>query len=87
MSSCSAAASTYWLDTGDGLLVDASGFVRTIETRQGMQIAALELPIRGWIDRDTLLQSARGVSWKSYTASTSKKVMRVKSVIETGEKR
>lgn len=50
-----------WLDTGTmDSLVDASDFVRTIETRQGMQIAALEeiAYTEGWIDRDTLLQSA-----------------------------
>ena len=46
--------------TGLYFLVDASDFVRTIETRQGMQIAALEeiAYTEGWIDRDTLLQSA-----------------------------
>ena len=50
-----------WLDTGTmDSLVDASDFVRTIETRQGMQIAALEeiAYTEGWIDCDTLLQSA-----------------------------
>ena len=41
-------------------LVDASDFVRTIETRQSTQIAALEeIAYRnGWIDKDTLLKSA-----------------------------
>ena len=50
-----------WLDTGTmDSLVDAADFVRTIETRQGSQIAALEeiAFTEGWIDRDTLLQSA-----------------------------
>lgn len=50
-----------WLDTGTmDSLVDAADFVRTIETRQGMQIAALEEIAynEGWIDRETLLQSA-----------------------------
>ena len=50
-----------WLDTGTmDSLVEAADFVRTIETRQGMQIAALEeiAYTEGWIDRDTLLQSA-----------------------------
>ena len=51
-----------WLDTGTmDSLVDAADFVRTIETRQGSQIAALEeiAFTEGWIDRETLLQSAR----------------------------
>ena len=50
-----------WLDTGTmDSLVDASDFVRTIETRQSSQIAALEeIAYRnGWIDRETLLESA-----------------------------
>ena len=51
-----------WLDTGTmDSLVDAADFVRTIETRQGSQIAALEeiAFTEGWIDRETLLQSAQ----------------------------
>ena len=51
-----------WLDTGTmDSLVDAADFVRTIETRQGSQIAALEEIAfnNGWIDRETLLQSAQ----------------------------
>ena len=51
-----------WLDTGTmNSLVDAADFVRTIETRQGSQIAALEeiAFTEGWIDRETLLQSAQ----------------------------
>ena len=50
-----------WLDTGTmDTLVDAADFVRTIETRQSSQIAALEeIAFRnGWIDRETLLDSA-----------------------------
>ena len=50
-----------WLDTGTmDSLVDAADFVRTIETRQSSQIAALEEIAfhKGWITRDTLLQSA-----------------------------
>lgn len=50
-----------WLDTGtmDSLL-EASDFVRTIETRQSSQISALEeiAYIKGWIDRETLLHAA-----------------------------
>ena len=51
-----------WLDTGTmDSLVDAADFVRTIETRQGSQIAALEeiAFTEGWIDRETQLQSAQ----------------------------
>ena len=50
-----------WLDTGTmDSLVDASDFVRTIETRQSSQISALEeIAYRnGWIDKATLLKSA-----------------------------
>ena len=50
-----------WLDTGTmDSLVDASDFVRMIEARQGMQIAALEeiAYTQGWIDKETLLLSA-----------------------------
>ena len=50
-----------WLDTGTmDSLVDASDFVRTIETRQSSQIAALEeiAYVQGWIDKETLLKSA-----------------------------
>ncbi len=50
-----------WLDTGTmDSLVDASDFVRTIEVRQGAQIAALEeIAYRNeWITREDLLRSA-----------------------------
>ena len=50
-----------WLDTGTmDSLIEASEFVRTIETRQSSQIAALEeiAYTQGWIDRETLLESA-----------------------------
>ena len=48
-----------WLDTGTmDSLVDAADFVRTIETRQSAQIAALEeiAYTKGWIDKETLLR-------------------------------
>ena len=50
-----------WLDTGTmDSLVDAADFVRTIETRQSAQIAALEeiAYSKKWIDEATLCQSA-----------------------------
>ena len=50
-----------WLDTGTmDSLVDAADFVRTIETRQSAQIAALEEIAynKKWIDEATLRQSA-----------------------------
>ena len=50
-----------WLDTGTmDSLMDATNFVQLIEKRQSIKIAALEEIAynRGWIDRDTLLQSA-----------------------------
>ena len=50
-----------WLDTGTmDSLVEAADFVRTIETRQSMQIAALEevAYMQGWIDNATLRRAA-----------------------------
>ena len=58
-----------WLDTGtmDSLL-EASEFVRTIETRQSSQIAALEeiAYIRGWIDEKTLREAAESYGKSPY---------------------
>lgn len=51
-----------WFDTGTmDSLIDAADFVRTIETRQSSQLSALEeIAFRnGWIDKETLLESAR----------------------------
>ena len=49
-----------WFDTGthDSLL-DAANFVRSLETRQHVQLACLEeiALSKGWIDRDTILNS------------------------------
>lgn len=51
-----------WLDTGTmDSLVEAAEFVQMIEKRQGLKISAPEeIAYRnGWINRDTLLKSAR----------------------------
>lgn len=50
-----------WLDTGTmDALSDASEFVRVIEKRQGIQIAAIEeiAYINGWISKEQLLEAA-----------------------------
>ena len=50
-----------WIDAGTmDSLMDASAFIQMIETRQGVQVAALEEIAyhNGWIDRDALLESA-----------------------------
>jgi len=50
-----------WLDTGTVEALYAAGeFVRVLETREGVQISALEeIAYRnGWIDRETLLRAA-----------------------------
>lgn len=60
-----------WLDTGtmDSLL-DASDFIRTLETRQGIQIAALEEIAynKGWIDKEALTASAARYGKSNYGA-------------------
>ena len=51
-----------WLDTGTmDSLVDAADFVRMVEKRQGITISAPEeiAFINGWIDKDTLMKSAK----------------------------
>lgn len=60
-----------WLDTGTvDSLSDASEFVRVIESRQGIQIAALEeiAYINGWITRDKLLEAAKTYEKSNYGA-------------------
>lgn len=50
-----------WLDTGTvESLTEASDYIKTIETRQGLMIAALEeiAYAHKWIDQETLLSSA-----------------------------
>ncbi|MFT9487169.1 MAG: glucose-1-phosphate thymidylyltransferase RfbA [Tepidibacillus sp.] len=51
-----------WLDTGTmDSLVEATEFVQMIEKRQGIKISALEEIAynHGWIDKETLLESAK----------------------------
>ena len=51
-----------WLDTGTvDSLSEASEYVRVTENRQGLKISCLEeiSYINGWIDKETLLESAR----------------------------
>ena len=60
-----------WLDTGTmESLVDAAEFVRMLEHRQSLKIAALEeIAYRNdWIDRDTLLKSAKKYGKSPYGA-------------------
>ncbi len=58
-----------WLDTGTmDALSDASEFVRVIETRQGIQIAAIEeiAYINGWITKDMLIEAAEHYGKSNY---------------------
>ncbi len=60
-----------WLDTGTmDALNEAAEFVKVLETRQGVQIAALEEIAykNGWIDRETLLKSAEHYGKSPYGA-------------------
>lgn len=60
-----------WLDTGTvDALNEAAEFVKVLETRQGVQIAALEEIAykNGWIDRETLLKSAEHYGKSNYGA-------------------
>ncbi len=58
-----------WLDTGThGSLLDAGNFVRTLETRQGMQTGCPEEVAfeQGWIDRTTLAAAAERFARNDY---------------------
>ena len=58
-----------WLDTGTfGSLLDASNFVETIESRQGIMISAPEeiAFINGWIDKNRLMESAEAYGKSPY---------------------
>ena len=58
-----------WLDTGTAdSLLEAANFVHVIEKRQGVQIAALEeiAYYSGWIDKETLSDSAMRYGKSSY---------------------
>ncbi|MBB2182858.1 glucose-1-phosphate thymidylyltransferase RfbA [Lachnospiraceae bacterium MD1] len=58
-----------WLDTGTmDALSEASEFVKVIEQRQGIQIAAIEEIAykNGWIDKDRLIQSAEHYGKSTY---------------------
>jgi glucose-1-phosphate thymidylyltransferase len=58
-----------WLDTGTHeSLADATDFVKMVEQRQGMQISCLEeiAYINNWIDKKTLLESAKRMGKSSY---------------------
>ena len=58
-----------WLDTGTHQsLLDASGFIKTIEERQGLKIACVEEIAyqNQWIDRDQLSELARSLNNTEY---------------------
>ena len=58
-----------WLDTGThGSLLDAGNFVRTLETRQGLQTGCLEEIAyeNGWLSDDDLRARARMFSKNDY---------------------
>ena len=69
-----------WLDTGThDSLIDASNYIRTIESRQGLKIACLEVIAckMGYINKQQLLQLGRTPEKKWLWAifnSTSKRI-------------
>ena len=58
-----------WLDTGTAeSMLDASNFIQTIETMQGVQVAALEEIAyrKGWITSEQLLAIAEPLKKNHY---------------------
>ena len=58
-----------WLDTGTHeSLIQASNFVQTIESRQGLKIACLEEIAfnKGWISKKSLINSAKNYGNSEY---------------------
>lgn len=58
-----------WLDTGThDSLSEASIFIEVLEKRQGLKVACLEeiAFVKGWIDRERLLASARTMAQNQY---------------------
>lgn len=64
-----------WLDTGTvDALSEATEFVKVIETRQGMKIAAIEeiVYVNGWINKEQLLAAAKEYGKSPYGAHLKK---------------
>ena len=60
-----------WLDTGTHeSLLDAANFIRTIETRQGLQVACLQeiAYANGWMTKDEVRESVRDMMKTEYGA-------------------
>ena len=58
-----------WLDTGThDAMLDAANFIRTIETRQGLQVACLEEIAydQGWLSREQVRQDALELAKTNY---------------------
>jgi len=58
-----------WLDTGTcESLLDAGNFIRTLETRQGLQIACLEdiAYVNGWLTKEEILANIRDLRKTDY---------------------
>ena len=58
-----------WLDTGThDAMLDAANFIRTIETRQGLQVACLQEIAweNGWMTREAVLESIRDMMKTEY---------------------
>lgn len=66
-----------WLDTGTHeSLLQASNFIETIETRQGLKVACLEEIAyeMGWINADAVLKAAKALEKTDYGAYLSRLV-------------